>query len=66
MNNFALKYIKKNNLKFIKEKINKINKNEIIIKIHSCGICGSDLKILKKGSKRVKKIPFWVMKYLEK
>ena len=55
MNNFALKYIKKNNLKFIKEKINKINKNEILIKIHSCGICGSDLKILKKGSKRVKK-----------
>lgn len=55
MNNFALKFIKKNNLKFSKEQIGSVNKNDILIKIHSCGICGSDLKILKKGSNRVKK-----------
>jgi L-iditol 2-dehydrogenase len=54
MNNFALKYIKKNSLKLEQTKIDKTHNNEIIIKIHSCGICGSDLKILKKGSNRVK------------
>ena len=55
MNNFALQYKKKNTLKFEQQKIGKISKNEVLIKIHSCGICGSDLKILKKGSYRVKK-----------
>ena len=55
MNNFALKYKKKNGLELEQEKIDQTNKNEILIKIHSCGICGSDLKILKKGSSRVKK-----------
>ena len=55
MNNFSLKFVKKNSLKFSKEKIAKTNKNDVLIKIHSCGICGSDLKILKKGNNRVKK-----------
>ena len=55
MNNFALKYKKKNSLELEQAKIDQTNKNEILIKIHSCGICGSDLKILKKGSNRVKK-----------
>ena len=55
MNNFALKYKKKNTFELEQKKINQINKNEILIKIYSCGICGSDLKILKKGSHRVKK-----------
>ena len=55
MNNFALKYKKKNALELEQAKISQTNKNEILIKIHSCGICGSDLKILKKGSNRVKK-----------
>ena len=55
MNNFALQYKKKNTLKFEQQKIGQISKNEVLIKIHSCGICGSDLKILKKGSNRVKK-----------
>jgi L-iditol 2-dehydrogenase len=55
MNNFALKYNKKNVLKLEHQKINYINKNETLIKIHSCGICGSDLKIIKNGSSRVKK-----------
>ena len=55
MNNFALKYKKKNTFELEQKKINQTNKNEILIKIHSCGICGSDLKILKKGSNRVKK-----------
>ena len=55
MNNFALKYKKKNVLKLEHQKINCIHRNEIVIKIHSCGICGSDLKIIKNGSSRVKK-----------
>jgi len=55
MINLALKYKKKNNFKLEKNKIEKVKKNEILIKIHSCGICGSDLKILNKGSKRVRK-----------
>ena len=55
MNNFALKYKKKNTFELEQKKINQINKNEIIIKIYSCGICGSDLKILRKGSNRVKR-----------
>ena len=55
MNNFALKYNKKNVLKLEHQKINYINKNETLTKIHSCGICGSDLKIIKNGSSRVKK-----------
>jgi len=55
MNNFALKYNKKNVLKLEHQKINRINKNETLIKIHSCGICGSDLKIIRNGSNRVKK-----------
>jgi len=55
MNNFALKYKKKNVLKLEHQKINHIRKNETLIKIRSCGICGSDLKIIKNGSSRVKK-----------
>ena len=34
------------------KKINK--KSEILIEVKSCGICGSDLKILDFGSSRVK------------
>ena len=55
MINLALRYKKKDNLKLEQLKIDKIRKNEILIKIQSCGICGSDLKILGGGSKRVKK-----------
>ena len=55
MYNFALKYKKKNTFKLEHQEIGRINKNEVLIKIFSCGICGSDLKILKKGSHRVKK-----------
>lgn len=55
MINLSLKYKKKNNLALESNIISKINKNDILIKVHSCGICGSDLKILKGGSNRVKK-----------
>lgn len=55
MINLALKYKKRNTLKLVKTNIKNVKKNDVLIKIHSCGICGSDLKILNKGSKRVKK-----------
>ena len=38
--------LKNNKLKFVKSKL-KINGNEALIRVKSCGICGSDLKILK-------------------
>ena len=40
----------------ISEKIKKIHKNEIVIKVESCGICSSDLKFIFTGS-RIKKYP---------
>ena len=55
MNNLSIKYIKKNVLNFERTQIEQSKKNETVVKIHSCGICGSDLKILKNGSNRVKK-----------
>lgn len=56
MNNLSLSWIKKNHLKLINKTLpEKINNNSILIKIKSASICGSDLKILKNGSSRVKK-----------
>jgi len=55
MINLALKYKKKKYLKLEEVKIKKITRNDVLIKIRSCGICGSDLKIVNKGSRRVKK-----------
>lgn len=45
--------LKNKKLKFVQSQI-KINKNQAVIRVKSCGICGSDLKILRYGSKRVK------------
>ena len=40
-------------LRLAKSKLN-LEKNDILIEVKSCGICGSDLKILEHGSSRVK------------
>lgn len=51
---FNHKIIFKNKkLNFVSTKTN-FDKNQQIIRVKSCGICGSDLKILKFGSNRVK------------
>ena len=56
MNNLSLSWIKKNHLKLINKILpEKINNNSVLIEIKSASICGSDLKILKNGSSRVKK-----------
>ena len=55
MINLALKYKKKNYLKLEEVKIRDVKRSDVLIKIRSCGICGSDLKIVNKGSRRVKK-----------
>lgn len=52
MINYSLKLSNKE-LVLDKSKI-KFSKNDLIIKIKSCGICGSDINILKNGSFRVK------------
>lgn len=54
LNNISLKFIKPKKLSFNNSKIYPKN-NEVVIEVKSCGICGSDLKIYNKGSKRVKK-----------
>ena len=51
---FSLKwYASKKGLKLEKSLLPEINDSAIIVKIHSCGICGSDIKILKFGNPRV-------------
>ena len=45
--------LKNKKLKFVETQTN-VKKNQVVINVKSCGICGSDLKILKYGSKRVK------------
>ena len=32
-----------------------LSENEALLKVESCGICGSDIKILNHGNKRVKR-----------
>lgn len=51
MINYSLKY---NNKKLLLEKnLLKFSKKDVVIRIRSCGICGSDINILKNGSHRV-------------
>ncbi len=45
--------LKNKKLKLVEAQTN-IKSNQVAINVKSCGICGSDLKILKYGSKRVK------------
>ena len=52
--NYSLKYIKPRKLVFFSSKIN-LKKDDILIEVKSCGICGSDLKIYNGKNKRVKK-----------
>ncbi len=52
--NYSLKYIKPRKLVFSNSKIN-LKKDDILIEVKSCGICGSDLKIYNGKNKRVKK-----------
>ena len=53
--NYSLKYIKPRKLVFFSSKIN-LKKDDVLIEVKSCGICGSDLKIYNGKNKRVKKI----------
>jgi L-iditol 2-dehydrogenase len=43
------------NIKVVNRNIKNINENSLIIKVNSCMICGSDLRIYKEGSKRISK-----------
>lgn len=54
INNFSLRYIKRRKLDFFESKLN-IGKNDVLIEVKSCGICGSDLKIYNGNNQRVKK-----------
>ena len=52
----SIDLIKNKKLKIVEKKV-RINKKEnIYIKVESCGICSSDLKFIKTGS-RIKKFP---------
>ena len=54
ISNYSLHYIKPK--KLIAKKSNLAFKNkDVVIEVKSCGMCGTDLKIFKNGSKRVKK-----------
>jgi L-iditol 2-dehydrogenase len=53
-NNISLNYLKPKKISLNYSKI-KPKKDEVIIEIDSCGICGSDLKMYNNGSKRLKK-----------
>ena len=43
------------NIKVINRNVKNIDENSLIIKVNSCMICGSDLRIFKEGSNRIKK-----------
>ena len=43
------------NIKVVNRNIKNIDSNSLIIKVSSCMICGSDLRIFKEGSTRIKK-----------
>ena len=40
----------------INKKLRKINRDEVLVKVDSCGVCSSDLKFIYTGS-RIKKYP---------
>ena len=52
--NNSLHFIKPKNL-LLKDQEFKIKKQNVLINVKSCGMCGTDLKIFNFGSKRVKK-----------
>lgn len=54
INNFkSLVFLKKKRLKIKNKQITEINKDQMMVKVRSCGICGSDIKIIKHGNSRV-------------
>ena len=52
--NTSLNFISPKKLILKKSKL-RLKSNQVLIKIESCGMCGTDLKIFMNGSKRVKK-----------
>lgn len=51
----CLKWISNDNIILDKRIIPHLKENEALLRVESCGICGSDLKIKKFGNRRVKK-----------
>ena len=39
----------------VEREIPKLDINEALLRVESCGICGSDIKILKHGNHRIKR-----------
>jgi L-iditol 2-dehydrogenase len=54
LNNLSLRYERPGKLSLKSSKINS-KKDDVIIEVGSCGLCGTDLKIFNYGSKRLKK-----------
>lgn len=50
----CLRYNKKKGLILENKNFDFIKNNQMLIKVKACGICGSDIKIIKHGNKRVK------------
>ena len=53
MNSKSLNYYENKGLIIEERSIPKISNDQMLIKVQSCGICGSDIKILKYGNPRV-------------
>lgn len=51
----CLQWIKKNKIEMVEREIPKLDINEALLRVESCGICGSDIKILKHGNHRIKR-----------
>ena len=49
----SLNFFDKGGLKIKENQIIEINEDQMLVKVKSCGICGSDIKILKYGNSRV-------------
>ena len=49
----SLKWSPDNELLLEENSLRDIKSNEVLVKVISCGICGSDLKILKHGNPRL-------------
>jgi L-iditol 2-dehydrogenase len=54
ISNYSLRYTSSKKLSFFKSKLH-LKKNDVLIEVKSCGMCGSDLKIFNGLNNRVKK-----------
>ena len=52
-NSKSLNFFKEKGLIIEDKVISNLSKNEMLVKVQSCGICGSDIKILRYGNSRV-------------